>query len=1121
MLDEQPGPAPLDPGTATERVRARLDRFRAGDAAAVLSVTAAEEAARAVSGTPTPERVAAVAWLYQYRALATGDMADADGQLAFQLFEKIAGVLPDELPAHVAYMLTLGRTAPDDARHAVWRAVVEGEQLLEGGETSQDPVMLDRAIDLLDRAAATPEGRARPHDVLGLLGQVLRRRFAFEPERTGWLDRSVDALEKAVAALPARDLTGHIHAHNLCTAHLDRYDATGDLRDLAGADRANLVALRLVVAGDPQRPRLLTQRADILRSRTTAGDGDLLEEAAELCREAVRTLLPGNPAAPYVHAAAARVLTDWYVHSHEPGVLAEAIALTSRAVVEFPDDADRHMVMACHGRLLMLRGQLTADLADFDAAERALAAAADALPPNHSARTTYRGELADVLYERHRITGDETCLRTALGYARQAVDAAAEGDTTTPILLDTLGRVLVRWYETTGDPRDLDEGVRRLEQAEEQSPPGSRMRGIALLHLANALTQQAALIVEAAGRRRKYDDAVNLTNEALRTLPDGPDRLLALNNLGTIMRRRHAEGTDGRRGIQQIFRNVLASTSPGSQAHLLSTVNLAMSLLDDHEEAPDGDRLLGEAEVLLRKAHQDLAPGRHHHPAVARALARCRSLRATAEDRPRPDAESVALLRQVMRARDGVPPGTRMSAAVQLGGLLADAGVWTQAREAYTEGLHLLVESATPRRGRAVQEHNLGSFFGLASQAAACALAMGDPAGAVELLERGRGLLIPTTGRAAPVHRTEALDTGGRTVVVVNVSRHRCDALLVCDGTVTVVPLPGLDHATLSRQAATFLWAAQRAQDPSCPPAERYKAHQVAVPGVLSWLWHTTVRPVLEALGLTGPPAAGSAWPRIWWCPTGMMSFLPLHAAGEHGSRYDRRPGVRAGNMALDRVVSSYTPTVRTLTGAVRQPARGNSRLLVVAPQTPGTPELPQVAGEIEAIRSHYPHADVLVGPQASKERILDALLGHSWFHFSGHGVQNVEVSDSAHLLPYDYGTTGEVIGSADLSGVRVEGAELAFLSACRTAVGQLTLADEHAHTAGLLQATGFLHVVATQWTVRDGVAAAVAAAFYRLVAPRPGGTFDPGFALHTALHEVRGAHPEPYLWAPFVHFGP
>lgn len=1126
MRDAQYGAEKLDPPAALRRVRERLERFRAGDAAAVLSADAAEEAARAVSGTPTPERVAAVAWLYQYRALAVGELTGEDGQLAFALFGKIAGVLPDELPTHVASMIALSQARADDPRTLLWQTIVEAERLLEGGETSMDPVMLDRAIDLLTRAADTPEGRSRRQDVLGLLGRVLRRRFAFEPERTGWLDRSVAALEEAVAAVPAKDLVGHTLAHNLGAAYLDRYEATGDLRDLDGAERANETALRLIVAGDSQRPRLLTQRADLLRARTTAGEGtDRLEEAAELCREAVRTLLPGNPATPYVHAAAAGVLADRYVFTHDPAVLEEAIGLASHAAREIPVADDRHSALACYGRLLMLRAQRTGDPADFDASERALTEAVEALPANHSARTAYWGDLADVLYERHRATGDENCLRAALDHARRAVDAAPEGDTTTPILLDTLGRVLVRWYATTGDPRDLDAGVRRLAEALDLAPPGSRMRAMALLHLANGLMEQAALVVGATPRRQKYAEALALTNEAVRALPAGPDRLLALNNLGTLLRRQRGEDpSDERRAAQRIFRDVLASTTPEDQAHQLATLNLATSLLDEHASTPDGDRLLTEAENLLRTVQRRYAVGQFAYPALVGALARCRALRAAADGRGRPDAESVGLLRSVMEAGDTSPVGTRVSAAVQLGGLFADAGDWAQARHAYAEGIELLVRAAAPDRGRAVQERNLSAFFGLASQAAACAVGAGDPAGAVELLERGRGLLMPAPSRPAPADRTQRT-TGGRTVALVNVSKHRCDALLVRDGTVTVVPLPRLDHASLNRQAGTFLWAVQRAQDPACPPEERYKAHQVAIPAVLRWLWHTTVRPVLDALGLTGPPAPGARWPRIWWCPTGMMSFLPLHAAGEHVSLYDPLHDGSGAHTALDRVVSSYTPTLRALNEAARRaadvPGSGSGGLLVAAPQTPGTPELPQVAQEIAEIRARHPHSTLLLGADATKERILDALRHHAWFHFAGHGVQNVEVSDSAHLLPYDYGTTGERIGLSDLGRLRADGAQLAFLSACRTAVGQLTLADEHAHTAGLLQATGFPHVVATQWTVRDGVAAAVAAAFYRLTAARGGGAFDPAFALHAALHETRRSRPDPYLWAPFVHFGP
>ncbi|MFE9452337.1 hypothetical protein [Streptomyces sp. NPDC006739] len=69
------GDGAADSAKALARVRDRLERFRDGDGDAVLAVEALSDAAAAVTGsaTPvTPDAVAAVAWLYQYRALATG-----------------------------------------------------------------------------------------------------------------------------------------------------------------------------------------------------------------------------------------------------------------------------------------------------------------------------------------------------------------------------------------------------------------------------------------------------------------------------------------------------------------------------------------------------------------------------------------------------------------------------------------------------------------------------------------------------------------------------------------------------------------------------------------------------------------------------------------------------------------------------------------------------------------------------------------------------------------------------------------------------------------------------------------------------------------------------------------
>jgi hypothetical protein len=54
----------------------------------------------------------------------------------------------------------------------------------------------------------------------------------------------------------------------------------------------------------------------------------------------------------------------------------------------------------------------------------------------------------------------------------------------------------------------------------------------------------------------------------------------------------------------------------------------------------------------------------------------------------------------------------------------------------------------------------------------------------------------------------------------------------------------------------------------------------------LGWLWDAVAGPVLDHLEMGGPPTAGQPWPRLWWCLSGLLSFLPVHAAGHHRTRF-------------------------------------------------------------------------------------------------------------------------------------------------------------------------------------------------------------------------------------------
>src|SRR5271155_5103814 len=82
--------------------------------------------------------------------------------------------------------------------------------------------------------------------------------------------------------------------------------------------------------------------------------------------------------------------------------------------------------------------------------------------------------------------------------------------------------------------------------------------------------------------------------------------------------------------------------------------------------------------------------------------------------------------------------------------------------------------------------------------------------------------------------------------------------------------------------------------------------HESQILEILEWLWDVLAEPVLRRLGHDGLPAETGNWPRVWWCPTGILSLLPIHAAGYHR-------GDRLGDSVLERVISTYTSTIRAL----------------------------------------------------------------------------------------------------------------------------------------------------------------------------------------------------------------
>lgn len=734
-----------------------------------------------------------------------------------------------------------------------------------------------------------------------------------------------------------------------------------------------------------------------------------------------------------------------------------------------------------------------------------------------------------------------------------------------------------------------------MESADERDPAYLREMGGLLLNLGTTILTlgERSHDAEMLGR------AIEAFRSAMTFLPPGEyGHAMLLSNLGMALHFRHivtgdpgdvAEAVD-------VLRKALRETSslspsrPGRLTNLCIALNSSSELTHDSTEL---DEAIEAGQTALRTVPHTSADRARMLANVAMCFEN--RFKETGSDKAR--AEALTYFEAAARCTTS-PAWDRIRPARGWGRLAADYGTATTAFGYAVDLLPILAWHGLDTSERLSYLGAVG-LTGLASEAAAYAIADRRPDRAIQFLEHGRGVLLgqllnlrtdlsalaadhpglaeelttirtrldspgeperesrrvlatrwdelltrirdlPDSADFLRPPRLEALlpAAAGGPAVVVNLSSLRCDALLVTGDQIRLRELPDLTAAAVTEQANRYLAVLDEAEHArrvslsarraatdigSREASARYRdtvreldnalrRQEQTLQEIMGWLWDTIAEPVLVTLGFTGPRPVDQPWPRLWWCPTGPLSLLPLHAAG----RYE------AGDTVLDRVVSSYTPTLRALAEARQDSPDATvlDRMLVVAlADTPGQAPLPAVAGEADLLTSLFPgdRHTLLEGSTATRERVSQELPRHRWAHLSCHGDQDLAQPLQGGLLLYD-----GMISFDDLIARRHHG-EYAFLSACKTATGGLSLADEAITIASALHYTGYRHVIATSWTVPDSKASELANSVYAFLTPD--GVFSPGrtaLALHHAVRSLRDAYSAtPSVWMSFTHTGP
>ena len=135
---------------------------------------------------------------------------------------------------------------------------------------------------------------------------------------------------------------------------------------------------------------------------------------------------------------------------------------------------------------------------------------------------------------------------------------------------------------------------------------------------------------------------------------------------------------------------------------------------------------------------------------------------------------------------------------------------------------------------------------------------------------------------------------------VINVSKYRCDVILVEEQQIRSLGLTGLNCKDIT---------------------EKVQGSDLASPEVPRWLWDAVANPILNALGFTRHLSVNN-WPHVWWIPTGALIRPPPHVAGITDNCF---------GTVLNRVMSSYISSIKTIIGGRRQvmPSTSAGALLV------------------------------------------------------------------------------------------------------------------------------------------------------------------------------------------------
>ncbi|CAE6509318.1 unnamed protein product [Rhizoctonia solani] len=381
-----------------------------------------------------------------------------------------------------------------------------------------------------------------------------------------------------------------------------------------------------------------------------------------------------------------------------------------------------------------------------------------------------------------------------------------------------------------------------------------------------------------------------------------------------------------------------------------------------------------------------------------------------------------------------------------------------------------------------------------------------------QLIEEARAvpscgnLLLPMSG----LELISAVQAGP--IAMINTAQFNCDALILTPWSDKIMHIP-LPDASVQKlvESVDILEGCISRRHGQCRGVRKGKQKEESnsdFEKVLNFLWSAIAKPILGALGyIDNTPT--KELPRLTWCTMGLLSSLPLHAAGYYdGSR----------SKVSDFVVSSYTPTLSALLPTSSASRAQHSELLAVGQEhSLNRKVLPHTKQELAVIKKYVKQPiaiSQLDGIDVSCEIALEVMEMCDWVHLACHTHHDVCDPTASGFVLQD-----GILSLHSIAQKSFKNKGLAFLSGCDVAGRD----DTAVSLASGMLITGYRSVIATMWGVEDEDAPVIANEVYgRLFRNGNMNHKDSARALHAAVNELRllSGNKDFIRWVPYIHIG-